>query len=66
MFKSLISAALVFRLQMREPSVDWGAAFLACLYRPAIEITLPREAAQHSQRDEVRVLVDNLNSVYPF
>ncbi len=64
MFKSLISASLVFRLHLREPPLDWGSVLLAWLHRPVIEIMLPVEEA-HSDCD-TRCLVDNLNSVYPF
>ena len=65
MFKSLIGAALVFRLRLREPPVDWGSVLLAWLHRPVIEIMLPAEA-QSASTDDTRGLVDNLNSVYPF
>ena len=65
MFKTLISAALVFRLHLREPPPDWGAVLLAWLHRPAIEITLPGHA-QPATTDPTEGLLDNLNSVYPF
>ena len=65
MFKSLISAALVFRLHLREPPVDWGSVLLAWVHRPVIEIMLPAQA-QSASKDVTRRLVDNLDSVYPF
>ena len=65
MFKSLISAALVFRLHLGEPPVDWGSALFAWLHRPVIEIMLPAQA-QPASTDDTRALVDNLNSLYPF
>lgn len=65
MFKSLISAALVFRLHLGKPPLDWGAVLLAWLRRPVIEITLPGKAQQVAA-DRTEGLLDNLNSVYPF
>lgn len=66
MFVNLISAALVFRLQMREPPLDWGAVFMSWLHRPVIEIMLPREAPQPGRGYDVSGLRANLNTVYPF
>lgn len=65
MFKSLISAALVFRLHLREPPVDWSSVLFAWLHRPVIEIMLPAQV-QSARTDDTRGLVDNLNTVYPF
>ena len=62
MLKSLIKAALVVRLEMRELPLDWSAVFLAWLQRPAIEITLP----DRGRREIRRTLVENLNALYPF
>ena len=62
MLRGLIKAALVFRLEMRELPIDWGAVFFSWLRRPAIEITLPDRGRQEARR----ALVESLDTLYPF
>jgi hypothetical protein len=58
--KSLISAALVLRLETRQIPLDMGLIALAWLRRPVIEIVLNR-----ASEDGIR-LRRKLDEVYPF
>ena len=60
MIKSLISAALVLRLETRRIPLDMGLIALAWLRRPVIEIVLNR-----ASKDGIR-LRRKLDEVYPF
>lgn len=62
----IISAVLVFRLELRPPrSLDAGLILLAWLRRPAIEMPLSLADRQTVNTDGER-LRRRLNEIYPF
>ena len=62
--KSIVSAFLVFRLELRSPSpLDAGLILLEWLRRPAIEVLFQQRQSGQERRG---LLVRRLNQVYPF
>ena len=62
MLKSIVSAFLVIRLELRSPSPPNAAVILLeWLHRPVIEILL-----EQREEEEEEPLTRKLNEVYPF
>lgn len=63
MLKSIVSAFLVFRLELRSPSpLDGATILLEWLHRPVIEILFQ----QRESEEDIPPLTRRLNEVYPF
>ena len=63
MLKNLISAFLVFRLELRQLPVDLDLVFALWRQHPVIEIVLGRREARAEKRAALR---RKLDEVYPF
>ena len=63
MFKNLISALLVCRLEFRQLAVDLDLVLMLWRTRPAIEIVLDRLQERKRRRAALR---RRLDEVYPF
>lgn len=59
MFRTLVSAFLVFRLECRKLTVTWEDILAAWIHRPAIEIVLQDRRCRER-------LVERIDEVYPF
>ena len=68
MLKNLIRAFLIFRLELRQPSLDLELFFLSWLHRPAIHILLEEKEEEEEEEEEKQRehLLLKLNEVYPF
>ncbi len=64
MLKNLIRAFLIFRLELRHPSLDLELFFPSWLHRPAIHIILEEKKEEKEKQREHLLL--KLDEVYPF
>jgi len=58
-FRTLVSAFLVFRLECRKLTVTWEDILTAWIHRPVVEVVL--EDRQGRER-----LIEKIDEVYPF
>ena len=63
MFKNLISALLICRLEFRRPAIDLELVLMLWRSRPVIEIVLDRIQERKRRR---AALHRRLDEVYPF
>ncbi len=63
MFKNIIRAFLICRLELRQLPLDLDLVFASWLRRPAIQILLEEEDEQNHDREH---LLHKLDEVYPF